>query len=127
MGMKNFKHGEEITQTTYELVFDDGKGNGFGFPCDDVGTIGLAPESTAAWESYRWCLDHKDEFVRAGKVVATTRTWRENNTGECTCGKRIELYNEYMGACECPFCGQWWNLFGQELNDPSTWSQGEDW
>lgn len=125
--MKNFKNGEEMIKTTYELVFDDGAYNGFCFPCDKDGNIDIEPDNDAALDNYKWCLEHKDQFVRAGEVIATIRTWRENNSGECTCGKRIELFNEYMGACECPYCGQWWNIWGQELNNPSTWSQGEDW
>lgn len=24
-------------------------------------------------------------------------------------------------------CGQWFNLFGQEVTDPSSWSSGSDW
>lgn len=48
-------------------------------------------------------------------------------TGKCECGKVIELWNEYLGASECEYCGRWHNLFGQLLNDPSTWSRGDDW
>lgn len=48
-------------------------------------------------------------------------------TGVCKCGNRITLQNEYMGACECPYCGRWYNLFGQELNHPDTWRYGDDW
>jgi hypothetical protein len=29
-----------------------------------------------------------------------------------------------MGACQCENCGQWYNIFGQELIDPEYW---EDW
>lgn len=46
---------------------------------------------------------------------------------KCDCGEEFPLENQYLGACECPGCGQWYNLFGQELNDPSTWSEGGDW
>ena len=38
-----------------------------------------------------------------------------------------KLFNQYLGACECPKCGQWYNLSGQELNPVNTWSQGDDW
>ena len=43
-------------------------------------------------------------------------------TGTCNCGHKIELYDRYLGACECPYCGQWWNLFGQELKNPEHWN-----
>lgn len=45
----------------------------------------------------------------------------------CGCGEEFELYNQYMSACECPKCHQWVNLFGQALNNPNTWSEGDDW
>lgn len=48
-------------------------------------------------------------------------------TGKCECGKVIELWNEYLGASECEYCGRWHNLFGQLLNNPETWSRGDDW
>ena len=48
-------------------------------------------------------------------------------TARCECGKVIELYDQYLGASECPHCGRWHNLFGELLNDPSTWSRGDDW
>jgi hypothetical protein len=49
--------------------------------------------------------------------------------GKCHCGEEIELNPRcaYYGGIECPECGQWYNLFGQELNPVETWSQGEDW
>ena len=43
------------------------------------------------------------------------------------CGAEFYLQDEYLGACECPRCGQWFNLFGQELTDPRGWSNGSDW
>lgn len=26
-----------------------------------------------------------------------------------------------MGACQCPKCGKWYNIFGQALLDPEFW------
>ena len=46
---------------------------------------------------------------------------------KCDCGEEFELYNEYMGACSCPKCEKYFNLFGQELTHPNTWSKNEDW
>lgn len=34
-----------------------------------------------------------------------------------------ELVNQYQGACPCPKCGQWYNLFGQELINPQYWEE----
>lgn len=41
--------------------------------------------------------------------------------GECKCGAEVPLMDQYMGACECPGCGQWYNLSGQELLPPEEW------
>lgn len=117
--IKDFKKGELIKNITYELVFDDGHHNGYGFPCDQDGKVTF--DNDSAKENYEWCLTHKDQFVRAGVVIKEENEYREDNSGVCHCGNRIDLYNEYMGSCECPHCGQWWNLFGQALLPPSQW------
>lgn len=126
--MKNYRNGEECEEVWFELVFDDGHGNGYGFPCDEDGNVGELNE--AAYENYMWCLikarEDAEYFARSGEVIRRRHRWREPNSGECECGNRIELFNQYLGACECPYCGRWWNLFGQELNPPTTWSDGDD-
>jgi hypothetical protein len=126
--IKDFQRGEYVTNISYELAFDDGHNNGFGFPCDKDGNF-IITENTnpAAIENYHWCLEHPEKFVRWNKVVEWKHSYRENNSGVCNCGNRIELYNEYLGACECPNCGQWWNTSGQMLNPVETWSDGDDW
>lgn len=47
----------------------------------------------------------------------------ENATALCSCGEIIELRNQHLGACECPNCGQWYNLFGQTLKNPRHWEE----
>lgn len=125
--INNFKPGEYVEKIEHELVFDDGCGNGFAFPCDENGKALMPDENHAAWNNLAWCLTQPERFARFNKVVSWKRKWRENNTGTCHCGQEMELYNEYLGACQCPKCGRWYNVWGQELNDPSTWSDGEDW
>lgn len=123
--ISNFKNGEEKTDVWYELVFDDGHYNGFYFPCDKDGNVSNLNEGMQA--NYEFCKANPDRFVRFGKVVEQKRRYTEPNTGECECGEVIELYNQYLGACECPKCGRWYNIWGQELNPPHTWSDGDDW
>ena len=126
--INNFKRGKIVIKTDYRLCFDDGCNNGFGFPCDKDGNLLQSEmENPAAWENYRYCLSNPEKFFRFNKVVSCEHSWRENNTGTCHCGEPMELYNEYLGACECPKCGRWYNIWGQELNNPSTWSDGDDW
>lgn len=124
--MKNFKQGELVDRVWYELTFDDGHNNGFSFPCDKDGNL-ASDMNDSAKENYEWCLAHPSEFERYNKVVEYKQRYKENNSGTCDCGKQIELFNQYLGACECPNCGRWWNVWGQRVKNPDTWSDGDDW
>lgn len=106
--------------TWHELVFDDGHNNGFGFPCDENGTV---PDdlNDAAKDNLAWCRLNPKKFVRFSKVVKHKQRYRKPAQGRCKCGEIVILQNEYMGACQCQKCGQWYNLFGQELLDPDKW------
>ena len=120
--IKNYKPATMKEAQSFGLVFDDGCNNGFGFPCDENGN--LLPElSKEAAANYEYCMAHPEKFERYNKVVCRKWRYRQNATGTCGCGNQIELYNAYMGACECPHCGQWYNLFGQKLNPPSQWEE----
>ena len=110
----------------YELTFDDGRGNGCVFPCNEQGEL-LPDMNDGAKENYKFCMAHPEKFKRFNKVVRCEQRAKNNATGTCACGQSIELYNQFMGACECPNCGRWYNLFGQELDPPGTWASGEDW
>lgn len=118
--LKNYMPKKYYTVTTYEIVFDDGANNGFGFPCNESGKI-LDDITDAAKENYIWCLEHPEKFVRFNKVIKLERRTYDNAHGTCGCGNEVELYNEYLGACQCEQCGRWYNLFGQELLPPERW------
>lgn len=119
--IKNYVPAKMQKATAYELVFDDGHNNGFAFPCDESGN--LLPElSKEAVANYQYCMAYPENFERYNKVVCRKWRYRQNATGVCSCGEKIELYDAYMGACECPYCGQWYNLFGQKLNPPDQWT-----
>ena len=47
--------------------------------------------------------------------------YKEPAHGTCICGEEVSLWDQYYGACECPKCGRWYNLFGQELVAPEHW------
>lgn len=106
----------------YELVFDDGHLNGFGFPCDSTGAL-LEPvlQNTQAVENYHRCLQTPERFVRFNKVIKFTRRYKTNAHGTCSCGNEVELHDALYGACSCDKCGRWYNLFGQELQPPENW------
>lgn len=118
--LNNITRGEYETTVWYELCFDDGRYNGFGFPCDEQGNV---PEdmNPAAKENYAWCLEHPERFYRFNKVDRHEQTFRNPDHGTCHCGATVYLQNEYMGACQCERCGQWYNLSGQELLPPDQW------
>ena len=104
----------------FDLVFDDGYHNGFCFPCNEEGKPMLNPASKV---NYEFCLAHPEKFVRFNKVIKEKNRHKENARGTCGCGEVIVLHDEYMGACSCPNCGQWYNLFGQTLNPPEMWEE----
>ncbi len=110
------------TSVEYNLVFDDGHHNGFGFPCDDKGQIfkDLSPE---AYANYNFCLEHPERFSRFNKVVKSEYRVKVPAFGTCHCGAKVELVNMYHGACQCEKCGQWYNLSGQELLPPEEWQE----
>ncbi len=118
--LSNIKESEYVTQVTYSVNFDDGGHNGYSFPCDEHGNP-LPDMYDSAKENYKWCMQHPEKFVRFNKVDRMVRHYRDPRHGTCKCGETVYLTNEYMGACSCWKCGQWYNLSGQELLPPDEW------
>lgn len=64
------------------------------------------------------------EIIRERQRVKTDcGSYVEPALARCTCGTEFALTDEYMGACSCPNCGRWYNLFGQSLRNPSEWEE----
>lgn len=118
--LKNYVPAQHHTITDYDLTFDDGHNNGFCFPCDASGNL-LPAINPAAVVNYHSCMEHPEKFIRFNKVIPLTRRVTDNAHGTCSCGKEVELYDAYYGACQCEKCGQWYNLFGQALVSPEHW------
>ena len=116
--ISNYTPAEWKEDISYELVFLDIDNNGFVFPCSSDGEPILNP---AAKKNYDFCMAHPEKFVMYNEVVGYKWRYRANASGTCHCGEQIELHDEYLGACSCPRCGRWYNLFGQELEPPSRW------
>lgn len=122
--LHNYVPSKYYTAVDYELVFDDGYYNGYSFPCDENGNLLQSEEENpAAYANMRWCLEHPEKFERFNKIIKYTRQVRDNAHGICICGHEVELWNQYMGACQCPECGRWYNLFGQELVPFEHWEE----
>ena len=114
----------EAEKKSYELVYEDVHRSGYSFPCDEEGNVlwkkVLSPE--AIQESLAYCKAHPEKWTgRNGKVVTLISHERY---GICPyCGHKINFCGSgYMGAFECA-CGQWYNMFGQELNPPEDWEE----
>ena len=117
--LKNITPRERKTIVEHYIDFDFDDNGGFSFPCDPAGALyELPPE---AKNNYDWCMAHPEKFERWNKHTEIRRSYTENASGDCICGNRVELYDQYMGACECQNCGRWYNLFGQELLPPEHW------
>ena len=121
--LKNIKKGERIFIEDYAIEFTDEDGNGFTFSCDANGN--LLPLTPQAEQNYKYCIQNPQKFYNNEIFVDYSRYYKEPDYGECICGEIVYLENEYMGACQCPNCGRWYNLFGQSLIDPKYWEDEE--
>ncbi len=127
--LKDFVRAEYRNVVEYELCFDDGENNGFGFPCDANGNV-FPLEHEAARNNLEWCMEHPEKFKRYNAVVRYSRRVKEPAHGICFCGEEVYLFDQYYGACQCPKCGRWYNLFGQEMLPPEYWEHDpseEEW
>ena len=118
--IKNYKPSHIETSVEYGLRFFSDCDGGYEFPCNSDGS--LLPMADEAKANYEWAMQNPDKFPYAfNEVHKYTREYREPASGDCRCGEHVELFDEYLGACQCPKCGKWYNLFGQELVDPKYW------
>lgn len=111
------RHWETVIE--YNLIFDNGKGRVFRFPCDKNGKVHNL--SNALKANLKMCLNEPERFTRFNEVVQYKTTVMMPGKGKCHCGRMVVLNDDYNGACRCP-CGQWYNIFGQKLkNNPEYW------
>lgn len=118
--LKNYVPAEHKTEIHFNLVFDYDDNGGYAFPCDAAGNV-LPLEYEEAKANLAYCMAHPEEFSRWNEVETYKVRADELAHGTCICGQEVELYDQYYGACECPKCGQWYNLFGQSLVPPEYW------
>lgn len=110
----------------YYIEFTDNEGSGFAFPCDSNGNIQFNDDILELGKSqrdhYDYAMAHRERFTKQyAELVARQYTVTDNAVGECACGEEVELCDQYQGACSCPKCGRWYNVFGQSLLDPEYW------
>lgn len=134
------RHRETYSQL--RLQFDlkgEPKGNGYSFPLlnkyeppmpckqKDDGSleyIECSENECLWWKNYLKVKDDREHYNEP-YIYEDKHSWIEPAKGICYCGETVYLTDEYMGACECRNCGQWYNLFGQEINNPSEWEEEE--
>lgn len=114
------KERERKSETYYTYDFDIDRSGGFTFPCDENGVVDESKLNEYALDNYKKCMAHPEKFEWKG-VKKHEYSYTEPAIGKCHCGEEFELISQYMGACECPNCGQWYNIFGQELLPPDQW------
>lgn len=118
--LKNFieRHRVEMSETTIE--FTNAEGSGFSFDCDENGNPVFGCD--AARENYEDAMAHPELYPRRFNEPVTRRwSYIEPATGRCHCGETVQLVNQYYGACQCDRCGQWYNLYGDEILPPDEW------
>lgn len=114
------------TEVKHYIEFTDADGCGYSFPCDQNGNVRFdehdAEIARVQRENYAEAMADKDRFTcQYAQFVTRRYTVTDNAIGKCVCGEEVELYDQYQGACSCPKCGQWYNMFGQSLVDPEYW------
>lgn len=124
--LKIIRERSSHTEVEHYIEFTDEEGAGFSFPCDSNGNIQFnddIPElGRAQRDNYDYAMAHKERFTcQYAQFVTRKYTVTDNAVGKCVCGEEVELYDQYQGACQCPKCGQWYNMFGQSLVDPQYW------
>lgn len=123
MKIKEERH--EKTFVEYRLNYFVDETGGYSFPCDENGKVNddLHP---VALKNLKFCQQNPDKFKNPGQVEKITHTYMEPAIGICDiCGAEVRLENEYMSACQCKKCGQWYNLWGQQLLPPDRWEDDE--
>ena len=115
-----------VTRVEHFISFTDADGCGYNFDADEQGNIMFNPECEECQrQNYEAAIEAGPEAfpVEFNEHVVRKFRYTEPAVGKCRCGEEFELVNQYQGACPCPKCGQWYNLFGQELINPEYWEE----
>ncbi len=114
---------EEIhKERFFHLIGETDQYAGIYIPLDENDNLSFTGEGMK--ENYEFALNHPEKYEDMG-IRTEKRRYKNDAIALCECGKEIELYDAYLGACDCPYCGRWHNLFGQELTPP-PWNDNED-
>ena len=110
---------------TIDFVRKNDPSSGFTFGATDSGKPDFSHMTDGAEDNYQRCIEHPEEFD-GPHIVNHSYSYYEPAVGICDkCGAEVEMNNDYQGAVQCPKCGQWYNLFGQQLKSPNKWDKDE--
>lgn len=122
--LQNLVPSERVHENRYTIEFIAENTAGFSFPCDANGNLDKDNMTKAAIDNYNMCINSNPEDWEIFNELHVERwSYIEPAHGTCDCGEDVVLIDEYYGACQCPKCGKWYNLFGQELRDPDEWEE----
>ena len=113
-----------IERIQYTLDFDRKDGDsGYSFECTSDGKI--TDTDFNAYNRFIEDIYHDGEY-EDGYVKKNEFIFTEAAEGICPhCGRTVILTDDYLGATSCE-CGQWFNIYGQELVKPEYWESGSD-
>jgi hypothetical protein len=121
--MKIISHRRTEVTVSYCYQYDRAghAGWGFGFKCDEHGTIdesAMTPEALANLEACRSGVVRGHRMVEIG-VCQVERWLTFPAVGLCDCGEEIEL-DSFTNTC---YCGADYNMSGQRLAPRSRWGE----
>ena len=111
---------EIIIDRYIEFNYKDDPDAGFMFPARENGEPDFEHMPPEAKANYEKCLT--DNRLTEPEFIVDKRTYMNYAVGRCSCGAKVVLDCDYIGAVRCE-CGKWYNLFGQELIDPKYWEE----
>lgn len=112
---------EEHRELNFYLIGDESRA-GYSFDADENWKPVFGNDLQK--KNYEMCMNSNDY---EGPFKETwTSSYMEPATLQCECGEKFSLVDQYLGACECPKCGRWYNLFGTRLLPPSEWGLEND-
>lgn len=120
---KIVKEREPVVVVEYAREFLDETQAGYSFDCNENGELDLSKLSECAIENYKKCINGDFPELEDKGVVRYERKYTEPAIIQCDCKTEFPLIDSYYGACSCPNCNQWYNLFGQRLNPPEMWEE----
>lgn len=116
------RQSERVYEKEYyrDFILRSDPNGGLSFPSDKDGNPVMEKENTAAWDNYKYALEHPEKYIDKG-AVEREYSYRRPALVKDDCGEEFELFDQHGGACQCPRCGNWYNLSGQALKPPSEW------